>query len=183
MAGTYLVLQRQWQEHTSSANVCDRNTLRPPTSMAGTYLVLQRQWREYTSSANACDMITLHPPTSVAGTHFVRQRLKQEHTSSANVCDRNTLGPPTSVAGTHLVRQDQWQEHTSSVNVCGYMYYNVRFVSFKYTKIILELHTIKPISRGHVWDNEKSVLSDRWPLKRGSIHIKFSMTGLAKVTF
>jgi hypothetical protein len=154
------------------------NTLRPPTSvtglrprtsMAGTHFVRQRLWQEHISS--------------VAGTHFVRQRLWQEHTSSANVCDRNTLGPPTSVAGTHLVRQDQWQEHTSSVNVCGYMYYNVRFVSFKYTKIILELHTIKPISRGHVWDNEKSVLSDRWSLKRGSIHIKFSMTGLAKVTF
>ena len=30
---------------------------------------------------------------------------------------------------------------------------------------------------------EKVVLYDRWPLKRGSIHIKFSKTGQEKVTF
>ena len=32
-------------------------------------------------------------------------------------------------------------------------------------------------------DKDKVVLYDRWPLKRGSIDIKFSKTGQEKVTF
>ena len=31
---------------------------------------------------------------------------------------------------------------------------------------------VKPVLRGHLWD--------RWPLKRGSIHMKFSMSGQEK---
>jgi len=37
-------------------------------------------------------------------------------------------------------------------------------------------YTVKPVLRGHIWDKEKVVLQDRWPLKRGSIYMKFSMT-------
>jgi len=40
--------------------------------------------------------------------------------------------------------------------------------------------TVKPVLRGHLWDKEKVAFTDRWPLKRGSIHIKFSMTGQEK---
>ena len=40
---------------------------------------------------------------------------------------------------------------------------------------------VKPVLTGHLWVREKVVaLSDRWPLKRGTIHIKFSMTGQEK---
>jgi hypothetical protein len=35
-------------------------------------------------------------------------------------------------------------------------------------------HTVKPVLRGHIWDKEKVSFQDRWPLKRGSIHMKFS---------
>ena len=38
-------------------------------------------------------------------------------------------------------------------------------------------NTVKPVLRGHLSDKEKLVLLDRWPLKRGSIHMKFSITG------
>ena len=38
---------------------------------------------------------------------------------------------------------------------------------------------VKPALRGHLWDKEK-VAQDRWTLKRGSIHMKFSMTGQEK---
>ena len=39
-------------------------------------------------------------------------------------------------------------------------------------------NTIKPVLRGHdLSDKEKVVLYDRWSIKRGSIHMKFSMTG------
>ena len=48
---------------------------------------------------------------------------------------------------------------------------------------ILILITFKPVLRGHLWNKEKVALYDRWPLKRGSIHIKFSMIGHEKVTF
>ena len=40
--------------------------------------------------------------------------------------------------------------------------------------------TVKPVLRGHLWDKEKVVFKDRWSLKTGSIHIKFSMTGQEK---
>ena len=46
--------------------------------------------------------------------------------------------------------------------------------------ISLLLYTVKPVLRGHLWDIEKVALSDRWPLKRGSIHMKCSLTGLEK---
>jgi hypothetical protein len=38
-------------------------------------------------------------------------------------------------------------------------------------------NTIKSVLRGHLSDKEKVALYDRWPIKRGSIHMKFSMTG------
>jgi hypothetical protein len=44
-------------------------------------------------------------------------------------------------------------------------------------------NTVKPVLRGQLWDKEKVTLQDRWPLKRGSFHMKFSMTGQEKVTF
>ena len=31
----------------------------------------------------------------------------------------------------------------------------------------------KDVLRGHLWDTENVVFEDRWPLKRGSIHMKF----------
>jgi hypothetical protein len=34
--------------------------------------------------------------------------------------------------------------------------------------------------RGILWDKEKMVFLDKWPLKRGSIHMKFSITGQEK---
>ena len=42
------------------------------------------------------------------------------------------------------------------------------------------LITVKPVLRGHLWDKKKVVFNDRWPLKRGAIHLKFSMTGQEK---
>jgi hypothetical protein len=39
------------------------------------------------------------------------------------------------------------------------------------------VHSVKPVLRGHTWDNEEVALQDRWPLKRGSIHMKCSMNG------
>jgi len=41
-------------------------------------------------------------------------------------------------------------------------------------------YTVKPVLRGHLCDKEKMALLDRWPLKRGSIHLKFSITGQDK---
>jgi hypothetical protein len=38
------------------------------------------------------------------------------------------------------------------------------------------------IKRSH-WDKEKVALYDKWTLKRGSIHMKFSMTGQEKGIF
>jgi hypothetical protein len=48
---------------------------------------------------------------------------------------------------------------------------------------IEQLGTVKPVLRGHLWGKEKVVFKNRWPLKRGSIHMKFSMTGHEKVSF
>jgi hypothetical protein len=42
------------------------------------------------------------------------------------------------------------------------------------------IYTIKPVLRGHHWNKAKVVFCDRRPLKRGSIHMKFSMTGEEK---
>jgi hypothetical protein len=36
---------------------------------------------------------------------------------------------------------------------------------------------VKPALRGHLWNKEKVVFKDRWPLKTGSIPMIFSMTG------
>ena len=40
--------------------------------------------------------------------------------------------------------------------------------------------TVKPVLRGHLCDNEKVALKDRWPLKRVEIYMKLSMTGQEK---
>jgi hypothetical protein len=40
--------------------------------------------------------------------------------------------------------------------------------------------TVRPVLRGHHCDKEIVALLDRWPLKRGSINIKCSMTGQEK---
>jgi hypothetical protein len=43
------------------------------------------------------------------------------------------------------------------------------------------MYTVKPVLRGHdLWDKEKVALEDRWPLKRGSVYMKSSMTGQEK---
>ena len=44
-------------------------------------------------------------------------------------------------------------------------------------------HTVKPVLRGHLQDKENVALLNRCPLKRGSIHMKFTMTGQENVTF
>jgi hypothetical protein len=44
-----------------------------------------------------------------------------------------------------------------------------------------KIYTVKPVLRGHLWDQEKVALKDSWPLIKGSIYIKFSMTGQEKV--
>jgi hypothetical protein len=41
-------------------------------------------------------------------------------------------------------------------------------------------NTVKPVLRGHLWDKAKMAWEDRWPLKRGLFHKKFSMTGQEK---
>jgi len=41
-------------------------------------------------------------------------------------------------------------------------------------------HTVKPVLRGHILDKGKVALKDRWPLKRGWIHLKCSMPGQEK---
>ena len=42
------------------------------------------------------------------------------------------------------------------------------------------IYTVNPALRGHHWDREKWALWDRWPLKRGSFHVKCSITGQEK---
>jgi hypothetical protein len=42
---------------------------------------------------------------------------------------------------------------------------------------LIYIYTVKPILRGHLWDQEKVVFQDGRTHKRDSIHIKFSMTG------
>ena len=39
------------------------------------------------------------------------------------------------------------------------------------------IYTIKSVLKGHLWDKENMAIKDRWPLKPGSIHMKFPMTG------
>jgi hypothetical protein len=41
--------------------------------------------------------------------------------------------------------------------------------------------SVKPLLRGHdLWDKDKLVFQDRWPLKTGSSHMIFSMVGQEK---
>ena len=44
----------------------------------------------------------------------------------------------------------------------------------------LFIFTVKPVLRGHLWNKVRVVFKDRLLLKRGSIHIKISMTGQEK---
>jgi len=38
-------------------------------------------------------------------------------------------------------------------------------------------YTVKLVLRGQLWDKENVALQDSWPLKWGSTHVKFSMSG------
>ena len=49
--------------------------------------------------------------------------------------------------------------------------------------ILNYISTVNLVLRGHLWDKEKVALSDKWPLKRGAIHMKCSMTVQEKVIF
>ena len=42
------------------------------------------------------------------------------------------------------------------------------------------MYLVKPVLGGHIWDKEKVAFQDMWPLQRGLIHKKFSMTGEEK---
>jgi hypothetical protein len=42
------------------------------------------------------------------------------------------------------------------------------------------MEIVKPELRGHLWDKEMWSFKTRWTLKRGSIQMKFSMTGQEK---
>jgi hypothetical protein len=44
-------------------------------------------------------------------------------------------------------------------------------------------YKVKPVLRGYLLDKEKVDFEHRWSLKRGSIDMKFSMTGQKKETF
>jgi hypothetical protein len=49
--------------------------------------------------------------------------------------------------------------------------------------VLKKVYTVKLVLRGHLWDKEKVVLQVRRSLKRGSIHMKFSMSGQENLTF
>jgi len=53
---------------------------------------------------------------------------------------------------------------------------------WKFKKIVCNEDTcsVKPVLRGQLLYKEKVVLLDRWPVKRGSVEMKFSMTGQEK---
>jgi hypothetical protein len=42
--------------------------------------------------------------------------------------------------------------------------------------VLIKVNIVKPVLRGHLWHKENVALKDRWPLKKGSIHMKLSMT-------
>ena len=44
----------------------------------------------------------------------------------------------------------------------------------------MNVFTVKPVLRGHIWDKEKAAFQDMLPLQRGLIHKTFSMTGEEK---
>ena len=59
------------------------------------------------------------------------------------------------------------------VDSCHYLS-NVKLCTICVDHIsILYRCTIRPVLRGHIWDDEKLVFFDMWPLKRGSIHMMF----------
>ena len=60
-------------------------------------------------------------------------------------------------------------------------YSKTQFIKTRDSKRYLSLITVKPVLRGHLWDKGKVVFSDRWHLKRGSIHMIFFMTGQDKI--
>ena len=65
--------------------------------------------------------------------------------------------------------------------MCTCMYIIVYVTCFKwYIYEIYERGRVKPVLRRHLWDKEKVVLQEKWSLKRGSIHMKFTMTGQEK---
>ena len=60
------------------------------------------------------------------------------------------------------------------VNYCSLRPVAGFFLSFYF------VNTVKPLLRGHLCDKEKVAFQDRRSLKRGSIHMKFSMMGHEK---
>ena len=52
------------------------------------------------------------------------------------------------------------------------------YLLIKFQISVHKVSTVKPGLRGHLGDQKKwSYILDRWHLKRGSIHMKYSMTG------
>jgi hypothetical protein len=39
-------------------------------------------------------------------------------------------------------------------------------ISVFHEHLCSNMHTVKPVLRGHIWDKEKVALYDRWPQKR-----------------
>jgi len=63
----------------------------------------------------------------------------------------------------------------------------IEHVEIHTTKFVIQkvssskyMYTVKPVLRGHFWNKEIVTLWDRWPPKRGSIHMNFFMTGKEK---
>jgi hypothetical protein len=71
------------------------------------------------------------------------------------------------------------------VNCPTNVYYMIKHIHVKFITqhTTLDISTVKPVLRGHLWDKEKVVFYDRWPLKRGSIHMKFLWQDKTNVTF
>ena len=76
----------------------------------------------------------------------------------------------------HIALYIQWQSDSVKRIDKLFLFFNQKIL-YKY------IYTVKPVLRGHLWDKEKVALWNRWPLKRGSIHMKFSMTGQERVAF
>ena len=57
-------------------------------------------------------------------------------------------------------------------NSC-YVFCSLKNIPKLHIQCNMYINTIKPKLRCHLWDKEKVVFSERWPLKRGSIHMKF----------
>ena len=65
---------------------------------------------------------------------------------------------------------------THESTLWNHNYNNNKSIDIKFS----DWTTVKPVLRGQFWDKEKVTFYCRWPLKRGSIHMKFSMTGQLK---